>query len=40
MRGYMKHVRIGQFGRNKSYLSNVIKNGRTLDNYEIVEVEA
>lgn len=26
-------------GRNKSYLSNVIKNGRTLDNYEIVVVE-
>lgn len=23
-------------GRNKGYLSNVIKNGRTLDNYEIV----
>ena len=24
------------FGRNKGYLSNIIKSGRTLDNYEIV----
>lgn len=23
-------------GRNKGYLSNIIKSGRTLDNYEIV----